>query len=458
MEQKKAGKKRGSRGVSRKTFILGVIVLCLVALIAEVVLLVHGFSKKSDKKQPTQVTPTQVVKNDTTPEPTATQAPTPTPEPDHYESVWKLAKEYKTGSQGQKNSVCFMEYDEQGRESKRIVFDEDLGTPKETDVFRYDRSGIILVDRWIPSEEDGELTETLCFHIAADNMSFLYHTYYLDLEKGETVDSVQYDDGGNLTALTSSYLPYTEAPERYVTDWEIDSDGVLKGFRVAANGLIRIVTMQYDDSGRLTGRATDFGSEAMENFDPWSIGYKDGITYLTEEGNGIFTYVYRDGNLIMMTRYMGYRYDWPGALVVSNEKYASPYSERTFYYRPKGNFWTYSDNSYAYDPWYAESLFCTDSYTWGDDLTVYPDYYAENRPDGQPVCGYDDSREKYYEYDETGRLTRYHVVMDYPVYPTVCFDVLTELDENWNLVKKTDLINNVTYEYEWILIDIPVYE
>ena len=458
MEQKNAGKKKGSRGVSRKSFIIGIIALCLVALIAEVVLLVHGFSKKTEKKQPEQVTPTQVVKNDSTPTPTATAEPTPTPEVDHYESVWKLAKEYKTGSQGQKNPVCYMEYDEQGRESKRIVFDEDLGNPKETDVFHYDRSGITLVDRWIPTEENGELAETLCFHIAADNMSFLYHTYYLDLDKGETVDSVQYDDGGNLTALTSSYLPYTEAPERYVTDWEIDSDGVLKNFCKSIEGVITTVTPLYDDSGRIIGRTTECNAYWDGYSDPWGIIHQDGYTYLTEEGNGVFTYVYKDGDMLMYTRYMGYTSDWPGALTVSKSDYVSPRLEKAFYFQPKGNFKAYSDNVFTAIPYNRESFLCWEYYIWEEDLSKYQDCTVEVRPDGQPVYAKDTSVEKYYEYDETGRLTRYHAVMDYPVYPTVCFDVLTELDENWNLVKKTDLINNAVYEYEWILIDIPVYE
>ena len=451
MEQKNAGKKKGSRGVSRKSFIIGIIALCLVALIAEVVLLVHGFSKKTEKKQPEQVTPTQVVKNDSTPTPTATAEPTPTPEVDHYESVWKLAKEYKTGSQGQKNPVCYMEYDEQGRESKRIVFDEDLGTPKETDVFHYDRSGITLVDRWIPTEENGELAEMRCFYPACENMTLFLQTHYLDLSSGETVESVQFDDAGNLIALTSFYHSrmYDGGP-RYVTDWEISPDGIVEGFRITDGKYIRNVTLEYDDSGRLIDRTTDYNSIEAD-FDPWCIVYKDGLTYLTEEGNGVFTYVYKDGIMFMMTRYMDYRDDWPGALAVSDAKYASPNMERDIYYRPSGNFWTYSDNFTASDPYYPESLFCRDSYTWGDDLVIHQDYSAEVRADGQPVYGYDLSWEKYYEYDDTGRLTRYYT-SPHDV------DILTELDENRNLVKKTDLIHNEVYEYEWILIDVPVYE
>ena len=122
---------------SRKKIIIGLVVLSLVAIIAEAVLLIHGLSKKPEKKEPAQVTPAPVLKKEvpkeTTPKvsPTPTRTPSPTPEVDHYEQVWKLAKEYKTDSNGIKEPVSVREYDDQGRESKRIVYD-DAGEPDET--------------------------------------------------------------------------------------------------------------------------------------------------------------------------------------------------------------------------------------------------------------------------------------------------------------------------------------
>ena len=93
--------KKGKFALSRKHFFIGMIGLCLVALIAEIVLLVHGFKKKPEKTV------------DNTPTPlTASKDPTPTGEQDYY-SVWisKVTKEYKTGQNGQKNLIAAREYD-----------------------------------------------------------------------------------------------------------------------------------------------------------------------------------------------------------------------------------------------------------------------------------------------------------------------------------------------------------
>ncbi len=444
--------KKGKFALSRKHFIIGMIGLCLVALIAEIVLLVHGFKKKPDEK-PAEVTPTQLALLTVSPTPTTapTKEPTPTPEVDHYESVWKLAKEYKTGNLGQKNPLTVREYDEQGRESKRLIYDEDTGELKTTAVFRYDRSGIILVDYWVPSVEDGELQETKCFHPLMIGfgrwISFPSTTEIVNY--GGKVKEEECDEDGNLLFLltsTDSIMP--DSNERI--EWEIDSDGNLKEYRYfEGNGVLNSTTeIVYDDLGNPIRTVTR--SSYGEYTAPWSVSSKDGYTYYTEEGNGIFTYVLKDGLPLIYARYMGFNEEWPGVEAATDLSLAVPRHERGVVYSPRGNFPDFTSTVYPFSSFDEKSFNCVDYIMYQEDGSAFVDSTVEARPDGQPVFG-DDFFDKYYEYDEKGRLTRYYTSPH-------LVDVLTELDDNWNLVKKTDLLSDIVYEYEWILVDVPVYK
>ena len=452
--------KKGKFALSRKQFIIGLIALCLVAVIAEVVLLVHGFKKKPDEK-PAEVTPTQLALLTVSPTPTTapTKEPTPTPEVDHYESVWKLAKEYKTGQYGQKNPLTVREYDEQGRESKRLIYDEDSGDLKMTAVFRYDRSGIVLVDYWVPSVEDGELKETKCFHPLADregghgSLNWLYYSATVSLvDYGEKVIGAEYDEDGNLTFLLTEYHSvYMNDGGEYTVEWKIDSEGVLQECAVltAGGSLKRTINVVHNDDGK----SVDF-VEYLDNagaYFPWGITYGDEYTFYTEPGNGIFTFAVKDGLPVIYARYMGNMYHgWPGVEAVTDLNRVVPELERGIIYRPKGNFSDFFPDEYMFDAYDPESLCCMEYTVCGEDYSPDKLYTVEARPDGQPVLGDDFYNQKHYEYDEKGRLTRYSSSQG--------VDILTELDDNWNLVKKTDQLTNEVYEYEWILVDVAVYK
>ena len=451
--------KKGKFSLSRKHFIIGIIALCLVAVIAEVVLLAHGFKKKPDEK-PAEVTPTQLalltVSSTPTPTTAPTKEPTPTPEVDHYESVWKLAKEYKTGNLGQKNPLTVREYDEQGRESKRLIYDEDTGELKTTAVFRYDRSGIVLVDYWVPSVEDGELKETKCFHFLTYDeagcgpIDWLYYSATFSLlNRGEKVIEAEYDEEGNLISMATEYHSIYLNDGDYVADWKIDSEGVLREFSILkAGGALNATTaVVYDDSGRMVDFVMKSGDGEYNG--PWGIVYGDEYTYYTEEGNGVFTYAVKDGIPVIYTRYMGFQDAWPGVEAVTDLSLVVPELERGIVYRPRGNFPDYFCEDAIFDAYDPDSVSCMEYTVYGEDFSSAKESTVEARPDGQPVLG--NGRDlKQYEYDEKGRLTRYSSSRG--------VDILTELDDNWNLVKKTDQLTNEVYEYEWILVDVAVYK
>lgn len=456
MESNNSEKKKGSPMSSRKKIIIGLVVLSLAAIIAEAVLLIHGLSKKPEKKEPAQVTPAPVLKKEvpkeTTPKvsPTPTRTPSPTPEVDHYEQVWKLAKEYKTDSNGIKEPVSVREYDDQGRESKRIVYD-DAGEPELTAVFVYDRSGIVLVEQWVPTE-DGELEETRFIHGAGGNTDMAEWGYYIDIYGGEKVVNAEYDADGNLTALRTSYHPYwaSSLSGEYSSDWTIDSNGLLKERRLyePSGKQNSAIQFRYDDEGRLTGFI--FLDDLAESISHWGLTYEDGYTYYTDELNGTYTFKFKDDNMLMYARFMGYDEDWPGALNVTDENQVFPDMYRGIVYRPRGNFPAFFDTNYTIEGYAPDSFSCIDEVYYDEHGNEVPQDTVEVRSDGQPAYG-DGFEQKYYEYDASGKLTRYYDT-------TNPYDVYTELDDNWNLVKMTDVLNKEIFEYEWILVDVPVYK
>ena len=153
------GKKKNSITLRRKQFLIALGAVCLIAIIAEAVLLIHTFSKKKDKKQ-TPVTPTQQGKliDNVTPTPTPTVGLEPA-----FTTVWRLASEKTTYSSGSMSNYVSYEYDERGTEIKRIYYDSESGSPEKTILLHHDRSGIILAEYWVP-DENGRLEEKRCYY------------------------------------------------------------------------------------------------------------------------------------------------------------------------------------------------------------------------------------------------------------------------------------------------------
>ncbi|MBO6064822.1 MAG: hypothetical protein J6P36_00250 [Lachnospiraceae bacterium] len=446
--------KKGKFALSRKHFIIGMIGLCLVALIAEIVLLAHGFKKKPKKTADNTPTPLTASKEPTT----VSKDPTPTGESDYY-SVWisKVTKEYKTGQNGQKNLIAAREYDENGRETKCFIYDEDTGELKETAVFRYDRSGLILVDYLIPSGENEILRETRCFHslpYGSDFYLWMTRSATSVIENyGDKVETAEYDEDGNLTFLKTMCNPLSNQGWIGREEWEFDSRGTVKDVRVFdENGALNTtIELLFDD--HYSGGLIDITekSEHGEFNGPWGITYNEydgSVASYTEEGNGIFTYKMENGLPTIYARYMGNMNAWPGVDEVLELNRVIPELERGVIYRPNGNFPEYHSHICTFSCFDKDSFDCVDYIIYQEDGSLYSDSSVQARPDGQPAYA-DWPQQKYYEYDDTGRLTRYK--------SGNYVDVLTELDDNWNLVKKTDLVYNVTYEYEWALFEIRIY-
>ena len=78
------GKKKRGIALRRRQFLLALAAVCLIAVIAEAVLLIRTFSKKNNKKT-AEITPTEIPKvaqkPTDTPSPTPSAVPTNTPSP-----------------------------------------------------------------------------------------------------------------------------------------------------------------------------------------------------------------------------------------------------------------------------------------------------------------------------------------------------------------------------------------
>ena len=307
-------KKAVRRGLNRKQFLLGLVVVCGAALIIECALLIHTFSKKKEKpKENTTPTPTAAVAEQTQP----TEIPKPTPgEPWGY-----TMKSYDCNGGGRELVYSVLrDYDEWGRKTRQYTWSryEAMGRATEDDcTYFYDEGGRMLsesrvimdghgnaatryYDHYYYKEEDGRLLVAKETHGANDDVVNVEESIYdeqgrlVQISSGIDgrmvgVEARKYDDFGNLierTMLEKGVMGLDEPVIRYNSQED-------KTYRTDRREG-RTEAWSYDEQGRL---------RLVES-------YYDG------ELNGTFSFVYNGDGRICRKRLM---YDSKGVLCVENE-------------------------------------------------------------------------------------------------------------------------------------------
>lgn len=432
-------KKNGARGLSRRQFLFIIIGLCLGALIAEGILLAKTLRKKPAEKTAT-ITPSL------TQTPEAGNGPFLEREVDHYKAVWKVATEYVTDLNGQRNPVMSHEYDRLGRETKRVTYKQGTDKPEETILFLYGREGFIMAHYLSP--EEGVLLQKRCFFPTAEGVELLLWGYYLDVRSGERIIEEKLDDDGNLVLITDTSSFYDENGGDAKSEWFFDSDGIVRKHNWMSGLSSGETEFQYDTYGRLVG----YGSQPVDYTCRGSqIVYEKDRTVMIDWLNGVFTYTYVDGVFDSYTRYMGFVEDWPGKERITKTESPYPATEYGRIYRPKGIFPELYEMIYVHEGIEPAAYACLDLMAYGDDFSVTVESEVKLRDDGQPVSYIFGGDEKRYEYDQNGKLTGYSC-LSWNVAESI------QLDDDWKLVKKTDLTTGEMHEYEWISIDVPVYK
>ena len=185
--------------MKRKHFILTVIAVCVVALIAEAVLLIKTFSKK-DKKNPVE----NVI--------------SPTGEPDLpvLREVRKVKKVSYKEDWNNSSRLVFEEftYDEAGREIRRVKYHDE--EPYEEEITIYDENGITR-ETWVPDRNG-----TLNRFAFTDNVgeTTVVSRYESDLER---LVQIVTDEDGRVIRLdyVVSRSNYTL---RHIVEWEYRDD------------------------------------------------------------------------------------------------------------------------------------------------------------------------------------------------------------------------------------------
>jgi YD repeat-containing protein len=218
-------KKAARRGLNRKQFLLGLVVVCGAALIIECALLIHTFSKKKEKP-----------KENPTPTPTAAVAeqtqPTETPKPAPGEPWGFTMKSYEvTGENRQRIYTVTHDYDENGNEVHCYEWKDEtsyLGRLKEEEYFyTYNENGRILSEE--KTEMDGNGTVLRSFKT----------TYRYLEEEPLTVEKNTYDTDG--TVVETEELTY-------------DEQGRLLSRAVRSRERWTAEKRRYDDFGNLVER------------------------------------------------------------------------------------------------------------------------------------------------------------------------------------------------------------
>lgn len=285
-EQKRRKKKRG---LKKKQFILLIVGICVIALVTEVVLLIHTFSEKEEEKP----TPTPAVAE-------VTPTKEPTDKPVEYKTVWRVTKEEASGN----NSFSIgHDYDEQGREVRRVEYKPDGVTPESTTILKYDRSGIILAQSWKPDTE-GELVQTKCyFPTAADFDTLDYWTVIKNLTNtGEIVTKAEYDSDGNLEGLDSTFSTTGSIADEGHSHWSMDEKG-----RVSFHGFMepgeeeyhRWYEFEYDDEDRLI--SVKYRDDYGEKTQMYAIHYRDNHRTVVQKANGYWIFDFKDEKFVRLS-------------------------------------------------------------------------------------------------------------------------------------------------------------
>ncbi|MBO4484127.1 MAG: hypothetical protein J5738_01900 [Lachnospiraceae bacterium] len=446
------GKKKNSITLRRKQFLIALGAVCLIAIIAEAVLLIHTFSKKKDKKQ-TPVTPTQQGKliDNVTPTPTPTVGLEPA-----FTTVWRLASEKTTYSSGSMSNYVSYEYDERGTEIKRIYYDSESGSPEKTILLHHDRSGIILAEYWVP-DENGRLEEKRCYYPTCYGVSIDYMlTQNPYLFEGEIIESCHFDEEGNLTGELRGYHQFLSDPPMHSVV-KISQDGQLISHEEydADDRLTAEFQFTYDSEGRLSEiiKKEDGSSNPYVIYRYEDSTRNDSTTYIFLNSEGTNGNVYK-GDVEVETFYdCGDEDAWERMTREDNPDRSIAVGYEHTYHLPNGRFPHGGET-------YKQILGAIDYIVYSKGMTARVLRKTELREDGQPLKevhsadGIADVRlaseltEKTYEYDNNITLSR--ITDEGDVYSFA-------FDREGNLTQFRSETYGYQTDYEWIAVSYPLY-
>ena len=385
--------------IGRKQFIIVIVSVCLVALIAEAVLLIHTFVKKKDKER---------------------ELKTP-----RKGTVWRV-KEARLQSDDY-TVVYSFEYDEKGREIGRSAhYEENDGTTRDTTTreIRYFAGGCGL---WWYALDYGVTT------------SVFFTEDPLIVTQAEVISRHEVDEQGRLTFLATN-------DGRVDKRWTFDEEG--RPTRVSAsNG--EVTRYSYDTEGRLVQIKRElviYESESGADADP---GQNVGDPYYSADANSYTLITYdNDTRIVRVTdrngvytkeeEYVG------GRLIrsVSFDDKGEPQRTQRIYY-PKGNFiFTGTECWGGY--FFTRS---DDRDLWSISLIDYDN--VKFTKDGQleaVLNGGDEISEKYC-YDKNGLL-----------YERLFYDLdekyTYEYDDYGNLIHFSAKRDSKDYTFTWVEIDL----
>ncbi|MBR5677778.1 MAG: RHS repeat protein [Paludibacteraceae bacterium] len=393
--------------IGRKQFVIVIVSVCLVALIAEAVLLIHTFANKkaeSAKNNKAQKTTGDV--------------------------IWRV-KEARVQT-GTDVAIFYFEYDEKGREIRRSIHHENYNgktfdaTPRE---IKYLAGGCAL--SWYTDFQDST-TE----FFTEDPMI---------LSGYELVINYEVDEAGRLTALTT----YDSIQNR---KWSFDSEG--RPTEVQSDNGDK-VQYDYDNQGRLVQiKYTYIEQESSPDgsgYGAVSVSGESSITVskdISYDGDRRIVKTKNvNGEVTGEDEYKG-QY-WVGSEVIAHN--GLTHSVKTIYY-PKGNFiltGTEGRDKYLLMGDMPENLFALAYVDYDNDSM---DRIVELNKDGQPARRYSAGSKAVIEnhYDKNGMLfERVYYNEDGTSYRTYLF----EFDEYGNLTRYANEDELIDIHYEWMKIE-----
>lgn len=410
--------------IGRKQFIIAIVSVCLVALIAEAILLIHTFSKKGEK---------------------ARKLKTP-----REGTVWRV-KEARV-EMNNYVAVYSFEYDEKGREIRRnIHYDNYDGrtfdaTPRET---RYLAGGCGLT--WFTDFEDSTTT-------------FFTEDPLLVTEE-ELVTRYEVDERGRFRILETNDIKVNKR-------WTFDEEG--RPIQASAsNG--QVTRFSYDASGRLVqierelvilesergvdaepGEGTESGMDTdleqntesgQDTSDPYELAGENCLIEITYENDTRFvTKTNQNGKVSREEEYVGGR--------LSQSVAYNDYGDNlwtTHIYYPKGNFiltGTEYRDGYLFSNLDADDFFAISMIEY-----IFAKYQRVEFTGDQPETLYnaDDEIEIKNRYDKNGLLKERLV---YGWEGDISEDYLFEFDEYSNLTHVSLKDGSKDYTFEWVEIDL----
>lgn len=352
--------------MKRKHFILTVIAVCVVALIAEAVLLIKTFSKK-DKKNPVEnvISPTG--------EPV-------TPIPVAGRKVKKVT--YESESEFGYFATMEFEYDEFGRETEARTYRK--GELSKTEVTFYGKNGMRR-ETWIP-DRNGELSEMMFADAVGETVS-------VSMEEHGEYNPMYWIEDGYMVRLQYN----TKMKNNYrshIIDWEYRDGYLSERTETEKEGNTETKHTRkkytYDDAGRVI-KIREYRSEKGEEetlYSTTEITY-DGQrrTEILSENDTITEKVFLDGSLESkkVTFSNGseteYRYFLPDDFKeLLRTNFGTPYGKP--YYTSLG--------SHGEDEIYDENHRVTTAFS---DVVLAGNYYSVYR----------------YSYDEKGKIDEFLV-------------------------------------------------